>query len=400
MYKFFLGNFVTNLVMLFALTAMLFAMDGVEFTVFRETIAGILFGVAVCQIGFAQALTKCWNHISYQYSIGSIVAAIIFLVSVAFAELRPVKVFSDSPGPLLLNVCLCLMAWSAVRAGVLQNTSKIDRMLIFQNAPKILLFAFSPLAIIHYNVWIATSSFFTMALLILEFSGKAPLPNRNTFWAHAYALNNLSSEVLKVLRATGAPAIILMSTVIGQHFEFLTSSLVDKQIGDFEIGFSRISLIFSFLVSLMFFLQNKAISNTIEHRLTTRTVLIFTCAALSVVALLFGTLLGAALFFTGLSEALSIEAAPMAFILVFTKSVVWSTYFISGALLYYLGFNWVSVTLSVLPLVYAALPFFGFINFPSMQDACITLICLMIISSIVSNALITKALKEKASGDA
>lgn len=399
MHKFFLGNFVTNLVMLLALSSLLFLMDGVQYTGFRVTVAEVLFGVAVCQFGFAQALTKSWAKVSHQRGIGIFLFFVVMFLSLAYAVVWQVDAFMALPGSFLLTLCLCLMACSALRAGVLQNESKINRMLIFQNAPKTLLFACSPLTLINYNIWIATSSFFILILWLIEFSQKRTPHNSNGCLANAPEEVKFASQVTKLLRDTAAPAVILISTVIGQHFEFLTSSLADSQVSVFDIGFARVSLIFSFLASLMFYLQNKAVSETIERTLTMRTVAIYTSAALLVVIIVFGTLLGAAVLMPELSEALYLEAAPMAFALVFIKSTVWCSYFISGSLLYYLGFSRVSVVLCVLPLVYAALPLTGFFESPSMKDASITLIFLMIVNSIVSNFLITKELKGNALGD-
>lgn len=382
--------------MLIALTCMLFVLEGEEFTVFRQAIAGILFGVAICQMGFGQALTKIWSELSHQTYIGTLVAVLVTIIAVAYTHFWPPGQFANGLGPVLFATCLCLMAWSAVRAGVLQNTSQSNRMLVFQNFPKTLLFVCSPFVLISYNAWIAASSFFVLLLLAFEFFSK--LRSRQSLESAeiAPALSGFRTQVVVLFRATAAPAVILMSTVIGQHFEFLTSSLAEQEIGDFEIGFSRVSLIFSFLASLMFFLQNKAVSETVERTLTTRSVVTYTGAAILVVVLIFATLFGAAQVVPALSAALYLDAAPMAFTLVFLKSGIWCTYFISGALLYYLGFNKISVLLGILPLIYAALPLTGLFDFPSMQNASIALICLMLVSSVISNVLIAGVLKGNA----
>ena len=376
--RYFLSNAFANLTQLFVLTVLSVFMSNADFGIVREFVAVFLVICTLSQLGLTTSLVSNWRKLKYKYELSIVISFIMLFASVIASYIY----FDDDYNRNLIALSVFLYSAPLVIAAMHQSYSNHNSLLFFQNYPKVI-FYFT-LAILMIFLDLNVYMIFCSTALGIFFIGVLYKVKKDiTITKFHYGA---ISEILLLVKRTVVPFILTFSGVLLQNFEFV---LLSENTHADELGaFSKVSLIYSGMVALLFSIQNRSLSAFAEQGLV-KTLVKEETARLIIMSVVG---ISTVLFLTScvseyIRSYLLYDVYSSLLWLVMLKLLLWSCFAVPGILIYHLGYNLVCLLLAVGPILFVSvMKLFG-VQF-SINQLVLCSCLLMFVSLVVVNYIV------------
>lgn len=373
--RYFLANASSNLAQFVSLIFLSLVMPHAEFGLVREFFALFLVVATLSQLGLSTSLITSWNQIENKFEMSVLISMCVALASWIFSF-----IYFDSVSLYLVTLSVILYSAPLVAAAVLQASSSHNRLLFFQNYPKILFYLTLMSMAVLRDIDFFLKIHIGLSIVIVAFLfSRMPKPSIS------YRKTRLEGDVVFVMSRSLVPFVLAASSTLLQNFEFI---LLPDDIDENELGsFAKASLIFSGSVAMLFFLQNRALSSLTAGELSRHGIARYSAKIFLISSLIAMLTISIVNFSQQFSSYLYFDYNPYIFYLVLFKLIVWSTYAVPGILVYHLGYGFTSLSLALFPILIATL--IGYFDLVlSIEALLISSALLMAFSSVIVNIVV------------